>query len=159
MSKNWNRINNRKKRGTFTLLPHNLIDSPAFLSLSSKAVKCLIDIFRPYNGSNNGDLSCTYSLMQHRGWKSKNTLELAKNELLEKGLIVMTRQGGRNKCNLYAVTWLQIDECKGKLDRKATTRPLGYWKQGINPELQQVGEKLISVPLIQGQPSPDTGSV
>ena len=153
------RIKNRRDKGTFSALPHEVLDSPAYRSLSSKAVKCLIDIFRSYYGSNNGDLSCTYSLMQHRGWKSKNHLDNARKELLEKGFIVLTRQGGRNKCSLYAVTWLQIDECNGKLDRKPTTKPLGYWRLGNNPELSNSDNKLISLPQIEASPTPNRGAV
>jgi hypothetical protein len=131
------RTKNRSSKGTFIMLPHAVMDSAAFISLSNKAVKCLLDILRPFNGKNNGDLSCTISVMRERGWTSKNQLDLARNELLRKGLIVITRQGGRNKCSLYAVTWLPIDECNGKLDRKPTNVALGYWKQGMNPELKE----------------------
>ena len=158
-NKKWSRVNNRRKNGTFSQLPHALLDSPAFISLSSKAVKCLIDIFRPYNGINNGDLSCTIKVMKQRGWKSKNHLERAKQELLENGIIVLTRQGGRNKCNLYAVTWIQIHECNGKLDRKPTNKPLGYWQSGYNPELSNRSNKLISPPQIEATPSPNRGAV
>lgn len=35
---------------------------------------------------------------------------------------------------LYAVTWLAIDECAGKLDMTANKTPLNWWKLGHNPD-------------------------
>ena len=135
-------------------IPHELLNSDTYISLSPIAVKCLFDIYVEYRGKNNGDLSCTIKVMKERGWKSKSQLDKARKELLEKGFIVLARQGGRNKCNLYAITWRPIDECNGKLDRKADIVSLGYWKKGFNPELQEAGEKLISVPPYTGSRYP-----
>lgn len=126
------------------MLPHELLLSDTYVSLTNKAVRCLIDIAAQYKGKNNGDLSCTLKLMRKCGWNSNSQLISAKNEILEKGFIVLTRQGGRNQCNLYAITWQPIDECKGKLDRPETITPLGYWKKGFNPESHIVGDKLIT---------------
>jgi hypothetical protein len=68
-------------------------------------------------------------MMKKQGWKSKQTLYLAINELLHYGWLVRTRIGGLNKTpNLYAITFHSIDECKGKLDIKATKVPPGDWK-------------------------------
>jgi len=153
------RTKNRSGKSSFVMLLHQVMDSEAFISLSHKAIRCLLDMSRQFNGKNNGDLSCTYSVMQKRGWKSKSQLDKSRNELLQKGFIVLSRQGGRNKCNLYAVTWLSIDECNGKLDRETTRLPLGYWKQGHNPELQKIGDKIVSLPPIQGKPTPHTSLV
>lgn len=152
-----NRVKNRANKGSFLAVPHELLRSDNYASLSSKAVKCLLDISAQYNGSNNGDLSCTLKLMRKCGWNSNSQLDKAKNELLEKGFIALSRQGGRNKCNLYAITWQPIDDCKGKLDRPATTTSLGYWRDGINPEV--TSKKLKPVTLIQGQRNPNSGSV
>jgi|TARA_B100001971_G_scaffold150400_1_gene139529 hypothetical protein len=66
--------------------------------------------------------------MRNRGWNSSDQLHKAKNELLERGLILVSRQGGRNKCSLYAVTWQPIDDCKGKLDIGASNKSLNLWK-------------------------------
>jgi hypothetical protein len=58
-------------------------------------------------------------------------LHKAKNELIEKDVIIVTRQGGLNKCSLYAVTWFQIDECNGKLDVALSTTPPVNWKKRL----------------------------
>jgi hypothetical protein len=67
--------------------------------------------------------------MQPRGWKSKDTLNKALKELLAGDWLEVTRQGGRHKATLYAVTFYSIDECKGKLDVRATGSPRGTWKK------------------------------
>jgi hypothetical protein len=60
-------------------------------------------------------------------------------ELVHFGLIEMTRQGGLNRCSLYALTWRPIDDCKGKLDCAATKNASGKWKEwpGEPLELRQ----------------------
>ena len=66
--------------------------------------------------------------------QTKLSLQKAKNELIEKDVIRVTRQGGRNKCSLYAVTWFQIDECNGKLDvASSTTAPINWKKRHPSP--------------------------
>jgi len=118
----------RKGSGPFFGVPHSITDSKAYFSLNGWSAKLILDIGCQYNGHNNGDLCAPYSLMQHRGWNSPSTLNNALKELQEKGFITLTRQGGRNRCNLYAVTWAAIDECKGKLDVKPTSTPSNTWK-------------------------------
>lgn len=139
--------NNRQAYASYIAIPHELLESDAYKSLSTKAVKCLLDIAAQFKGKNNGDLSCTFSLMKKRNWKSKDTLESARKEILKAGFIVLTRQGGRNSCSLYAITWKPIDECNGKHDSKPDIIPKHYWKNGCNPEVQYVGEKMICCPV------------
>lgn len=93
-----------------------------------------MDLLGQYKGTNNGDLCMTFSVMKEVGWTSKDQLQKARNELIEKGWIVLTCQGGRKKPSLYAVTFKPIDDCKGKLDRQYPNTPLNYWKQGHAPE-------------------------
>ena len=57
-----------------------------------------------------------------------DVLNNTKNELVNKGWIVCTRQGGRNIPSLYGLTWLPIDRCGGKLDVPHDTMPLHLWK-------------------------------
>jgi hypothetical protein len=66
--------------------------------------------------------------MKKRGWKSSDQLNRAKKELLRSGLVVVSRQGGRNKASLYALTWFPIHECKDKLDIQPTIRAPNNWK-------------------------------
>ena len=106
----------RQTTQPFLSLPHNVLDHDSFRTLSPRATKLLIDIAAQYRGCNNGDLCAPLSVMRKRGWKSNDQLFKARKELLDRGLILTSRQGGRNKASLFALTWLQIDDCKGKLD-------------------------------------------
>ena len=118
----------RANSGSFVSLPHSVLKHPAFATLTPRGTKLLIDLATQYRGKNNGDLSMPLSQMRNRGWNSSDQLQKAKNELIERGFIAVSRQGGRNKCSLYAITWQPIDDCKGKLDIGASNKPLNLWK-------------------------------
>lgn len=101
-----------------------LLNSEDFKSLKGNSIKLLIDIASQYNGYNNGDLCAALSVMKKRGWNSNQQLTKATKELLEKNLIVLTKQGGLHMGpNLYAISWQPIDECGGKLDVCSSTLP------------------------------------
>ena len=147
-------------------IPRMVVESFAFRNLSGNAVKLLMNLYVQYKGFNNGDLSAPFSTMQRmNGWKSKGTLSRAIKELIEAGLIEVSRQGGRHKCSLYAVTFKPIDDCKGKLDIKATTAPVNLWKkhdtlpsiealqrQKAEREKKQLMEQILSV--MEKSPAP-----
>ena len=118
----------RASSGSFVSLPHSVLKHPAFATLTPRATKLAIDLATQYRGKNNGDLSMPLSQMRNRGWNSSDQLQKAKNELIKRGFIAVSRQGGRNKCSLYAITWQPIDDCKGKLDIGASNKPLNLWK-------------------------------
>ena len=130
-SQQMRRNKGRMMTDSFVRIPHHVINHEHFRSLSPRATKLLIDLLAQYRGYNNGDLCAPLSLMRERGWNSSDQLQKAKNELIEKDVIRVTRQGGRNKCSLYAVTWFQIDECNGKLDVASTTTAPVNWKEGL----------------------------
>jgi hypothetical protein len=123
----------RKDEGSYFGLPHAVMESPNYRALSAHAVKLLIDIGGQYRGTNNGDLSATWRIMHPLGWRSRDTLTRALAELQHFGLIEMTRQGGLNHCNLFAITWRSIDECKGKLDVSPTGKPSSRWREPKPP--------------------------
>lgn len=122
----------RKASRGFVQLPKRVINSEEFSKLPARAVKLLIDLLSQYNGFNNGDLCLAWKIMEKKGWKSRDTLSLARKDLLETGFIVVTRQGGRNKATLYAITFMEIDDCKGKLDYGATKIPINGWKKTVS---------------------------
>lgn len=114
----------KSKEPPFAMLPNPLLDSSVYVRLSDKAKILLVEVLRQYNGKNNGDMDITLTNMRKRGWNSNDKLTKAKNELIEAGLLVQTRQGGRHKCSLYAITWKPIDDCEGKLDVKPAVTPI-----------------------------------
>lgn len=66
--------------------------------------------------------------MKKRGWKSKDQLQKAKDEMVEVAWLMVTPPRRRNKPALYAVTFQAIEECKRRLDVKPTTTAPGDWK-------------------------------
>ena len=86
-------IKGRQTTGSFLRLPHHVLRHNTFKTLSPRATKFLIDIAAQYRGNYNGDLSATLSLMRDRGWNSNDQLHKAKNELVEKDVIRVARQG------------------------------------------------------------------
>lgn len=113
----------------FLFIYIHIIHHPKYHQLKGNSVKLLFDLYGQYSGFNNGDLSCSWVAMKKCGWKSKETLYSALKELLDNKFIELTRQGNFYKCSLYAVTWLAIDECKGKLDVKPTNTPSNTFKK------------------------------
>jgi hypothetical protein len=126
-------IFSRRTAGGFTAWPHQCSCHPNFVKRSHIAKSLLLYFLGEYRGYNNGDLSCAWKLMKDTGWNSRTTIEKARKELEQFGWIVRTRQGYRNKCNLYALTMYSIDECDGKLDVRSTARPLDFWRHSRNP--------------------------
>ena len=108
----------------FLHLHQPLLDCNDFIALKGNSIKLLIDIGRQFNGYNNGDLCASLSVLRKWGWNSNQQITKALGELIDKNLIMLTKQGGLNMGpNLYAITWQPIHDCKGKLDVKPTTLP------------------------------------
>jgi len=112
---------------SYTALPHVVLDSVAFMGAGHTARSLLFDLMRQHNGSNNGRLHLTTAWLRRRGWNSADTIQKAKQELIERGLIVQAKQGGLNAgpC-LYALTWLPITNFAG-LDVQAKDYHPGAW--------------------------------
>ena len=154
-NQDYSRSKGRRKLPLFTMLRHDVMDSPNYRALSHRAVRLLMDIARQYNGSNNGDLCVTYKVMKPRGWTSKDQLWKALEELEYYGLIVRSRQGGQHMCSLFALTWFEIHECKGKHELRASKSPPNNWKLVQKPYSQY----LQSLPRHTGNPSPQYGPI
>ena len=116
----------------FMGVPMNVLRSLAYIKLSNSAARLFFDLYGQFNGNNNGDFTASFSVMKRFGWRSKNTLRLALQELLESELIIETRQGffygEHSQCALYGVTFKSIDWCQGKLDLPATKTPLRLFR-------------------------------
>ena len=128
------RLKGRQTTKSFVRFPHDLLNHENFRTLSPRATKLLIDISAQYNGRNNGDLCAPLSAMRKRGWKSSDQLFKARKEVVDRGFALLARQGGTNRCSLYALTWFPIDECDGKLDIALTTTAPNNWKRKVDPE-------------------------
>lgn len=134
MARSRQKSTGRKEAGNFLRVPSAVLDSQNFRLLTTKAKALILDIGAKYNGYNNGDLAAPYSWMRRRGWRSKQTLENALRELIARGMLELTRQGGLFGPSLYAFTWMGIDECKVKLDVPANPVPSGKWRHVPGPK-------------------------
>jgi hypothetical protein len=139
MVRNLLRTKGRRESGSFCALPHHILESAEYASLSAQAVKLLLDFFAQFRGANNGDLCASWKTMQRRGWRSRDTLTRALRELLAAGFVLKTRQGGRRKPNLFGVSWLPINACGGKLDVAPTRIASNVWRKAasVSPALQE----------------------
>ncbi|WP_064748163.1 hypothetical protein [Lysobacter antibioticus] len=117
----------RGKGPPFVQIYHRITDSDEFGQLSGNALKLLLEVARQYRPGRNGDLSVPWSLLRDRGWRSQGTVADAKQELLERGWMIETRKGGKNKCSLYALTWYPIDASE-KHQEPPTVTALDLWK-------------------------------
>lgn len=111
-------------KGARIWLPLDMLQGAAYSSLSPTPKALLLDLaaqLRAKHGEiqNNGDLTTALKVLSKHGWKSDKTIRTAAKQLEQVNLIVKTRQGHLpNTCNLYAVTWLPLNESK-KLDISA----------------------------------------
>ena len=117
----------RSRISYYITIPNRCLVSENFSSLSPKACKLFLDVAAQCRGYNNGDLCITWSLMKKRAWKSQDTLAKAKKELLDKGWLIQTRQGGRNRCSLFAFSFIKIGDFGSKLEIGPTESPPNDW--------------------------------
>src|ERR1700729_3351907 len=77
----------------FVQLPHFVIDSPAWRSLSFPAVAAFVQLMRVYNGTNNGQLGMSVRILAERLGCGKSTASRALDELDQKGFIGVQKVG------------------------------------------------------------------
>lgn len=121
----------KREPGGFVALPHVVLRSPKFAALSSHAVKLMVDILSQYNGMNNGDINLAWSTMEARGWRSRDTLAKARDELIGGAWIAQTRQGGRHAPSLYGLTFYALD-ASPKFDISTREFPRGAWDRPLH---------------------------
>lgn len=105
-------------RGAY-MIPRLLGEHPDFYTMTDSECRVFNLLISQYRGNNNGDLAATESMVEVRGGMAKNTLRAALQGLQDRKLIVKTRDNFKGesgmKPSLYALTWLRIHECPGKL--------------------------------------------
>ena len=105
-------------RGPWIAMPLDFLRSRAWCELSPHASRMLMDLCSALgpNAKGNGDLSAAPAVMAPKGWASSGTKAAALKELELAGLVAITRQGGRRRCTLYAVTLWPLDCDPGKIE-------------------------------------------
>lgn len=122
------------KKNSYAGIPRLVMESEDYKNLSGSAVKLLNEFCYQFRGGNNGNLTCAFSVLKDRGWKSRATIEKARDELLKANLVVQTREGRflnpGGVCALYGLTWFAIDPAPGRvLDFGPTTTPPRKWNE------------------------------
>lgn len=110
MGRNYNNAG-RRIRGGFIALPYNLLDSPAWRSLSASAKVTFLMLKRRFYGGNNGEISLSCREVAYEAHVSKSTASRLFRELQEHGLIKQAKRGyftGRQ-----ATTWTLTTEMLG----------------------------------------------
>lgn len=141
--------------GPYTAVPHAVLDSVAFKGASYTAKSLLFEVIRQHSGGNNGHLHLYTEWLYKRCWKSAGTIQKAKEELIERGLLVKTRLGGLNAgADRFALTWLDISNFAG-LDIRPCNYHKGAW--ALMDKLS-VGVKRNACSEIQNSSVPECGT-
>lgn len=82
-----------------------MLDSPAWNSLSLPARCLLIEIWKRYNGQNNGQISLSHREASEKLGVGRNTPTKLFRELEEKGFIEANQRGHFNVKGGKATTW------------------------------------------------------
>jgi hypothetical protein len=114
------------KDGGFLTVPKTVLRHPNYILLSPHARMLLLDLGEQFIGLNNGDLCATWSMMRERGWRSKETLNNARKELMYYEFIVQTQYGGLNKPTLYALSWIKVHKAKSETGLKSGDSVSGW---------------------------------
>lgn len=130
------------RRKGYAGIPRYVMNSPEYKKLSGSAAKLLQEFCYQLTKDNNGDLTCAFSVLKHRGWNSRATIERARDELIEADLVQKTREGKFTNpggvCALYGVTWYPVFDAPGKnLDVRPTSQPKRSqpsWEQNALPQ-------------------------
>ena len=115
---------NRKGRSTterFVSLPHFLLRSPAWLSLSPVARCVFIELALIYNGGNNGHLALSARDAAERVRCSKDTAAKALADLITKGFVECCSRGHFDRksprASEYRLTLFACDRSGGRASK------------------------------------------
>ncbi len=113
--------------GGYAAIPWTVIDSISFKGASDKAKALLFALMRQHSGNNNGRLQLAKKWLYNQGWTCHENNTKARNELIQRGLIVQTKWGGLNMgADLFALTWHDITNYVG-LDITAKAYAKGFY--------------------------------
>jgi hypothetical protein len=99
------RNRNKRRDAPHVRLYHVLLDSPAYLSLSCAARAVLIEIWRAFNGTNNGRIGLSVRRASERCKIARGTAARAFVELQESGFIECMTKGAFSRKAPHATEW------------------------------------------------------
>lgn len=113
------------------MVPVRVMASRAYGDLPHYAQALLFAFAAQYRGGNNGALALTFGQARKLGVRSKGAYALGVRLLVERGLLIRTKQGGPKPLgpSLYALGWRAVDECGGKHEARPTITPPDTWRE------------------------------
>lgn len=127
MGKRHNKTGRSIGTGRHIQLHHWLLNSPAYLSLSSAARAVHVEIFRLYNGSNNGRLALSVRIAATRCRIARNTAARAFAELRDRGFVECVTPGGFSLKSRHAAEW-RLTHLKCDASGKLPSSPFMRWR-------------------------------
>lgn len=106
----------------FARLPRSTLQCEAVRTLAHLDFRVLTIAAAEMGGGNNGDLALVRSVLAAYGVTRSGHVQVAISELLARGLLVLTRQGDRRRCALYALAWHELTQDPKRLEK--LDRPL-----------------------------------
>lgn len=114
MSRSKKEIRPETISGFYASIPWAVIDSNSFKGATEKAKALLFALMRQHNGKNNGHLHLAKGWLRNQGWTCHGNNSKARDELIQRGLIIQTKRGGLNSgADLFALTWHTISNYVG----------------------------------------------
>ncbi len=107
---------------TFSMLRHDLMDSPAWLSLGPVAIGVYTMVIRRFNGHNNGDIPLSCREVSERLKVSKDTASRAFDELMDKGFLRIGEDSSFDRKTKKSRRWVLTHE------PFKSTSPTNEWK-------------------------------
>lgn len=119
----------KKEEGQYAPLPYALLKSEAWRHLSGAAVKVFLELHTRFNGSNNGKLRLSYAEAAAALGMGKATVRRAFQDLQEKGLVVLVREGNwyHRQAHEWRMTIKPVQAVKG---RQSPTHDWRGWRAG-----------------------------
>jgi len=148
-----------ERADTFVPFLHTMLTHQAFLNLSPVAHKTLNYLASQCKRYNNGDLDICEKNARKRGLQmSAASLRRGAKELLEVGFVELTRQGGRNRNSLYALSWYDIPYDGNKHDYEYLRPTMRWLRQKASSPVTQfespVTQSAVSIHCPQKTASP-----
>jgi hypothetical protein len=125
----------RSKTERWVQIPHFVIKSPAFRTLSVAARAVYLELLFAYHGSNNGRIGMSCRSAAERCVIAKNTSMKAFRELEERGFIECTKDAGFGTRSRLAPEW-RLTHLKCDLSGRLPTKEFMRW--GRHPLSQNV---------------------
>ena len=101
-------------KNTFVMLRHDMIDSPAYRSLSLKARAVYIEVLKRYNGFNNGGVALSCREAGEFCGIGKVSASKAFDELVTKGFLKVGEDAAFNMKTRKSRRWILTHELLGR---------------------------------------------